>query len=155
MLSEQVSLVPGQSLLGFGAIVAQGGAGGVGGGAAAFETGAAAFNGGAVFVKTGATAESSGQLSRSSRQRRKQAGLGDRNRGRVDAINETSDCRPVLYELLIAFFKNCIRASIFICIILAAIIFSVFRAFSRSNDPHDSSHTAKLDTTAIFSYSAA
>ena len=85
---------------------------------------------GAVVVKTGATAEKSGQLSRrNAGSGGRQAGLGDKNCGRVDAINETSDCRPVLHELLIAFFKNCIRASIFICIILAAIIFSVFRAF--------------------------
>jgi hypothetical protein len=42
------------------------------------------------------------------------AGSGYKNCGRVCAISETLDCRPVPQGLLIAFFKTHLGASIFI-----------------------------------------
>jgi hypothetical protein len=52
----------------------------------------------------------------------------------VALIIETSDCGPVPHALLMGCFKNCTRTSIFICIILTAIIFA------------SSSHAPALDT---------
>jgi hypothetical protein len=37
----------------------------------------------------------------------------------VALISETSDCRPILHGLIIAFFRSCIRTSILICVSFA------------------------------------
>jgi hypothetical protein len=152
----------GAGILKAGAAMENGGASGVPIGAEDFRFGAtrlartlAPSKFGAVVVKTGAMAEKPGQSSKRIQPRRRQAGLGDRNRGRGCAISETSDCSPVLHALLMGCFTNRTRASIFICIFLTAIFASSAHFRGRtiptihhirpSSTPHPFSAILRLD----------
>jgi hypothetical protein len=74
------------------ASVARNGAEGSTFGATAFENGPEVFGVGAVVVNIGATADGLGQSSRRIRQRRKEAGTGQKDCACVCAFGETTDC---------------------------------------------------------------